>query len=203
MKKNLWLLALASLLGSCAGSFKSIDPTTIHYNTQAEKSDVDLQYKYDVLRERGNKKYAKKELKAGVRIVALRITNTSDKTIRIGDNARIYSGDSEVRLWPADLIHRRVKQIAPLYLLYLLLTPLEISTSSNGVETSSFPIGYIVGPGLAAGNVAVAATGNARLKQELMNFDLIDKPIAPGQTVYGLIGVPESGFIPLRIVVKP
>jgi len=203
MKKISCFLAIAILLSSCAGSFKSINPSTVYFDTKSENSDVEMQYEYDVLRERGNKKYAKKESKAGVRIVAIRITNTTGRTIKIGENAKIYSGDREIRLWPPDLIHKKIKQTVPLYLFYLLLTPLQFTTYSNGNEASSFPIGLIVGPGLAGGNMAVAATGNAKLKQELIAFDLIDKPIKPGETVYGLVGVPEFGFVPLRIVVNP
>jgi hypothetical protein len=163
-----------------------------------------MAYKYDVLREKGNKKYSRKELKAGVRIVALRITNTTGKTIKIGDNARIYTGSSEIRMWPSDLAYRKIKQTVPLYLLYLLLTPMEATTGdpySGSSET--FPIGLIIGPGLAGGNVAVAATANTRLKEDLLQFELSDKTIKPGETVYGLVAIPEMGFVPLRVVVKP
>jgi len=138
-----------------------------------------------------------------MRLVAIKITNTTGRTIKFGDNARLYSGDSEIRLWPPDLIHKKIKQTTPLYLLYLLLTPMEFTTSSNGYETNSIPVGYVIGPGLAAGNIAVAATANARLKNELMQFDMLDREIKSGETVYGLVGIPESGFVPLRIVLKP
>jgi hypothetical protein len=204
MRKFLCLLLIAFLFASCAGSFKSINPTSFQYTTPAEKSDVELYYKYDVLRERGNKKYSRKEFKANVRIVAIRITNTTSRELKMGDNARIYSGNSEIRLWPPDLIHKKVKQTVPLYLLYLLLTPAEFSMYDSGTsESSSFPIGLILGPGLAGGNIAVAGSANARLKRELMEFDLYGKAIKPGETVYGLIGIPEIGFLPLRVVVTP
>ena len=196
MKKYLYPLIGAILLSSCAGSFKSINPSTFQYGTQAERSDADLYYKYDVLRERGNKKYSRKEFKAGVRIVAVRITNTTGKPLTMGENAKIYSGNSEVRLWPPDLTFKKIKQKVPFYFLYLLLTPTILETNED-----SFPIGLILGPGLAAGNVAVASTGNSKLKKELMDFDLYGNTIQPGETAYGLIGIPESGFLPLRVVV--
>jgi len=203
MKKNLYPLLLSILISSCASSFKSVNPSTLNINTRSDNSDVEFFYKYDVLREKGNKKYSKKELKAGIRLVAIKVTNTTGRTIKFGDNARLYSGDSEIRLWPPDLIHKKIKQTTPLYLLYLLLTPMEFTTSSNGYETNSIPVGYVIGPGLAAGNIAVAATANARLKNELMQFDMLDREIKSGETVYGLVGIPESGFVPLRIVLKP
>jgi len=202
MKKSINHFIIVFFFSSCAGSFKSINPASFQFATQSENSDAEMYYKYDVLRERGNKKYSKKELKADVKVVAVRITNTSGKTIQIGENAKVYSGNSEIRLWPPDLIHKKIKQTVPLYLLYLLLTPLEFTTY-NGSESSSFPIGFIVGPGLAGGNIAVAATGNARLKQELMEFSLFDKPIKPGETIYGLVGIPQAGFLPLRLVLTP
>ena len=197
MKKLFYGIAAASILCSCAGSFKSVNPSAVSYYTPADRSDVDMQYKYDVLREKGNKKYARKELKAGFRLVAVKITNTTGKPIKMGEDAKIYSGDSEIRLWPPDLIFRKIKQTTPLYLLYLLLTPTTLTTGSE-----TFPIGYILGPGLAAGNIAVAATANKRLKEELMQFDISEKRIGPGETAYGLIGVPEMGFVPLRVVIK-
>jgi hypothetical protein len=81
-----------------------------------------------------------------------------------------------------------------------------MEASTGGTYSSSsetFPIGLIIGPGLAGGNVAVAATANARLKQDLLQFELFDKIIKPGETVYGLVAIPEMGFVPLRVVVKP
>ena len=196
MKRYLYPLICAIMLSSCAGSFKSINPSTFQYGTQAERSDAELYYKYDVLRERGNKKYSRKEFKAGVRIVAVRITNTTGKPLVMGENAKIYTGSSEVRLWPPDLIFKKIKQKVPFYFLYLLLTPTILETNDD-----SFPIGLILGPGLTAGNVAVASTSNSRLKKELMDFDLYGKTIQPGETAYGLIGIPESGFLPLKVVV--
>ena len=198
MRKYLCPLISATLLVSCAGSFKSINPSGFQYTTKAENSDAELFYKYDVLRERDNKKYSRKELKAGVRIIAVRITNTTGKTITIGENAKIYSGNSEVRPWPPDLTYKKIKQKVPFYLFYLLLTPTQLT-----VNEDSFPIGYILGPGLAAGNMAVASTANGRLKKEMIDFDVFGKTIKPGETLYGLIGIPEIGFLPLRVAVTP
>src|SRR3954465_13424607 len=204
MKKFLYPLFILFILASCAGSYKSINPTAIQYYIDSENSDTEMAYKYDVLREKGNKKYSRKELKAGVRIVALRITNTTGKAIKIGDNARIYTGPSEIRMWPSDLAYKKIKQTVPLYLLYLLLTPMEATTGDPYSSSSeTFPIGLIIGPGLAGGNVAVAATANARLKEDLLQFELFDKIIKPGETVYGLVAIPEMGFVPLRVSVKP
>ncbi len=198
MRKNLCPLLTAMLLAGCAGSFKSINPSSFQYTAQAEKSDAELYYKYDVLRERENKKYSRKELKAGVRIVAVRITNTTGKPITMGENAKIYSGNSEVRLWPPDLTYKKIKQKVPFYLFYLLLTPTQLT-----VNEDSFPIGYVLGPGLAAGNIAVASSANSKLKKELIEFDLYGKTIKPGETAYGLLGIPEMGFLPLRVAVTP
>ena len=110
MRKNLYPLLLSILMSSCAGSFKSVNPSTLDINTRSDNSDVEFFYKYDVLQEKGNKKYSKKELKAGMRLVAIKITNTTGRTIKFGDNARLYSGDSEIRLWPPDLVHKKIKQ---------------------------------------------------------------------------------------------
>jgi len=119
--------------------------------------------------------------------------------MNIADRAVKHNSDKQM---PKLIIRCRhyglIKQKVPFYLFYLLLTPTQLT-----VNEDSFPIGYVLGPGLAAGNMAVASTANSRLKKELTDFDLFGKTIKPGQTLYGLIGIPEGGFLPLRVVVSP
>jgi hypothetical protein len=70
-------------------------------------------------------------------------------------------------------IIQTVKQSPASYLWYLLLTPVQFysgsTTTSNGYYTetkpaNSFPIGLIVGPGLAGGNMIAASSANKNFK---------------------------------------
>jgi hypothetical protein len=65
------------------------------------------------------------------------------------------------------------------------------STNSNGYteQTSSFPIGIIIGPGIAGGNMLAASSANKKFKQDLLDYNLLGKKIKPGETVYGLLGI--------------
>ena len=57
-----------------------------------------------------------------------------------------------------------LEQNTPIYLLYLLLSPLQLTkTENNGFETKTtpfFPIGLILGPGISIGNMIVSSTAN-------------------------------------------
>lgn len=67
------LLISVITLTSCASGYKMIGPKSINYVSRNENNGAKLEYKYDLL----DKKYAKK----GVRLVAVKITNESDKDL--------------------------------------------------------------------------------------------------------------------------
>ncbi len=203
-------LFIVILLGlfcvSCASSYKPIIPISVNYPNTEEKDGIALSYRFDVLRERGNKKYAKKEIKKSIKVVAIRITNNSDSPITVGSNVKIFSGNSEVRLIEPMIVQKELRQIVPAYLLYLLLTPINLTISksdNNGkVETDSYPIGLGIGPGISIINMAVAGGANKGLLEELNQFNQINKTILPGQSSYGLIGIRDVGYSPLRVEVN-
>jgi len=157
-----------------------------------------LSYKYEVLREYGNKKYAKKEFKKGLKVVAVKITNNTDTTIFIGQDVGIYSGENQLRLIDPMAIKNTIKQSVVAYLPYLLLSFLTLNVTT---ETSSdtYPIGLAIGPGITIGNMAVPSYANNRLFDELVKYNLINKAVASGETVYGIIGIQTNQFLPLTM----
>ncbi|MGB5983123.1 MAG: hypothetical protein WBG46_13355 [Nonlabens sp.] len=177
------------LTTSCASGYRNIYPTEIKYRSSYQDSDVKLEYKYDVL----TKKYAKKEDKKSIKVVAIRLTNNSDKDVVFGrDFDLIYTNGNSIELIDNDRLFKELKQQPATHLLYLLLTPLNVystKTTSNGVEQNTFPVGLIVGPGLAAGNLITASTANGKFKDDINRYDLTDKLIKKGETVYGIIGI--------------
>ncbi len=191
-------ITLVAFVG-CAASYKPIIPRAYAYTSHDEHDGIDFSYKYDVLQDRGNKKYAKKEDKKSVRVVAIKLTNNNEVPITVGRDLAFFSGGKQLYPLDPDETKRLIKQTAPVYLLFLLLTPMNFYTS-NGTTENTVPIGLVLGPGIAFGNLALAASANGKLLNELRENDLINKEIGAGQTVYGIISLPETGYDP--IVVK-
>lgn len=182
----------------CAGIYKPINPSTINYAFVDQEDGVAISYKYDVLREKGNKKYAKKEYKKGIKLIAVKITNNTDNVINVGKDLAFFSGQKQMSLMDPMTIKETIKQIVPGYLPYLLLS-LTTLNITKGTITDSYRIGLLIGPGLAIGNMSVAGTSNKNLLNELTEYNLINKEIQKGETVFGIIGIKDTGYNEIRI----
>lgn len=186
---------LALFLNSCASGYQGINPKILTYNSKNASNEVILEYKYDLLQ----KKYKKKERRHDVRLVALKLTNLSEKDLVFGQDLKItYENGNAITLLERSQIYSETRQIAAVYFLYLALTPFEFTVTtrnSNGPSSSdSFPFGLFAGPGLAARNVIVAHTSNKRYKKELKEHYLLGKTLKKGETTYGLIGIVSSNY---------
>lgn len=190
----LLLFSFGLLLSNCASGYQSINPKIISYASKNNSNEIILEYKYDLLQ----KKYKKKERKNDMRLIAVKLTNLSDRDLVCGKDLKfMYENGKPITPLETKAIFNETKQISGLYLLYLLLTPLQftVSTNANGVQdNNSFPIGFFVGPGLAAGNMITANSSNRRYKKDLTDHNLLGKTIPKGETVYGLIGINSSNY---------
>lgn len=199
------LLVFAMFLNSCASGYKKIDPKTINYGSKSIENNILLEYKYDLLA----KKYKKKETKNEIKLIAFKITNNSENDIIFGKDFKLsYENGNEVNLIETQKLFKTVKQSPASYLWYLLLSPVQLysgtTTTSNGSYTetkpaNSFPVGLILSPGLAGGNMIAASSANKNFKNELMEFDIIGKTIKKGETVYGLIGLNSNSYDSIKI----
>ncbi|MFD1628719.1 hypothetical protein [Pseudopedobacter beijingensis] len=190
-------------LASCAGGYNFIKPQQAVY-TEPDTGLLKLSYKYDVLRAAGNKKYVKREINSNIRLVSLKITNNDSRSVKFLRDFAIYSDHDFLNVIPLDVVHTQLKQRAPLYLLYLLLTPAKLyktEMQTNGIAKNEtiFPVGLIIGPGIALGNMIRANSANNKFKKELIEYNLFDREIKAGETVYFIIGIKEGGFRPLSI----
>ena len=198
IKITFLFIAIASLT-SCASGYKMIAPKTINYVSTNETEKVTLEYKYDVL----DKKYAKKELKRGVKLVSVKITNNSEKDIMFGRDAKLtYENGDEIFIMENDKVFKTLKQSSASYLFYLLLTPLNFETTSSSGNTSSTPIGLAIGPGLAGGNMIAAGSANNKFKTELLEYNINGTLIKKGETAYGLIGIKSDSFDSLKLKIE-
>lgn len=198
IKITLILISIISLT-SCASGYKMIEPTSINYVSTTESKGVKLEYKYDLL----DKKYAKKEIKKGVKLVAVKITNGSDKDLMFGREIKLtYGNGTEIIAMENNKVFKTLKQKPATYLFYLLLTPLNAYTTSSNGSSSSFPVGLIVGPGLAGGNMIAAGSANKKFKTELLEYNINGTLIKKGETKYGLVGIRSDSFEALKIKVE-
>jgi len=194
-----FLVVLSILLNSCASSYHSINPNGINYYSNDINNGITFEYKYNLL----EKKYAKKETKSGVKVVAVKITNNSEKDIVFGKDLQLtYGNGRELHLLENHQVFKSLKQNTATYLLYLLLSPMTLDkTTSNGnrIETSSTPIGIAVGPGLAGGNMIAASSANKKFKTELLQFNINGMTIKKGETRTGLIGIKANNYDTIKI----
>ena len=201
MKTQRIVLLLSSIffLGSCASNYNVINPTTLNYLSKSSDKSVSLDYKYNLL----SGKYAKKETQNNIRLLAVKITNNSGRDLVFGKDIKlIYGNGSEVTIVDNDRVFSQLKQQSGYYIFYLLLTPLKLTTTSNGNQTSSIPLGYAVGPGIAGGNMLVAGSANSKFKEELLKYQVMGTTIKNGTTVYGLVGTNSSSFESIKIKVE-
>ena len=158
------------------------------------------------------KKYKKKETANNIKLIAVKITNSTDKDMLFGRDFKLkYENGNEVNIIETEKLFATIKQSPASYLWYLLLSPLQLysgtTSTTNGYQTQtksaiSFPIGLIVAPGLAGGNMIAASSANTNFKNELIQFDLNGKTIKKGETVYGLIGLNSNSYDSIKISIQ-
>ncbi|MBV8389058.1 MAG: hypothetical protein JO080_04590 [Mucilaginibacter sp.] len=200
MKTTRTLLFVLSIfiLGSCASSYQTINPNTLTYLSGSSEKSVSLDYKYNLL----NGRYAKREAKSTIKLVAVKISNNSGRDLTFGKDIKLaYGNGSEAVLADNAKVFDETKQHPAIYLLYLLLTPARLTTTSNNMQTSSIPFGYALGPGLTIGNMAVAGSANGKYRDELMKYDINGTVIKNGTTVYGLVGINSANFEGIKLKV--
>jgi len=199
--KIILLSSCALLLNSCASSYHSIDPAALNYLSKNTNNGVTFEYKYSLL----DKKYAKKEYKRNLKVIAIKITNNTEKDLVFGrDLVLTYDDNTMLYIMEKETVYRMLKQSPASYLWYLLLSPtqfMKTETNSYGyTETSSsFPIGLILGPGLAGGNMIAASSANKKFNTDLNDYNINGKTIKIGETAYGLIGVNSTTFDSIKI----
>ncbi len=202
IKIALLSICFATLM-SCASGYKMINPESIKYVSNTMSDNIKLEYKYDLL----HKKYAKKELKKGVKLLAVKITNDSDRDLTFGKDIKLtYENGNEILVMESANAFKTLKQSTASYLWYLLLTPVNLYTTktTNGFqqETSSTPIGLVAGPGLAIGNMIASGSANKKFKTELLKYNVNGSSIGKGETVYGLIPIRTTSFDAIKLKVE-
>ncbi len=184
------LLALLTL-SSCASSYTVIHPEDLSYKSMDIKNGVTLEFKYDLL----NQKYANKEINKGIKVVAVKITNNSERDIVFGKDIKLVYGDgSEFTILESEHVFKSLKQRTLEYFLYLFLIPVPIENFRGGKKAQFYPIDLAVGPSIAGINMHISRMGNSQFKKELLEFNINGTTIQQGETKTGLIGIKTNSY---------
>ena len=200
MTKNLNTLTrtiLVSLfLTGCASGYHAINANSMNFHSKSGDSTILVEYQTNLLKHN----YAAREIRSGVNLIAVKITNSTNREIIPKKNIKIFSGGNELTMISLNNFYDATRQDPNKSLRFLFLLPLNVYTFSqttSGSEITSqknrfYPIGLIIGPALAFGNQAAAKSANRKFKEELDQNNIMEKIIRPGETISGLIAINEK-----------
>ncbi|MET4107223.1 hypothetical protein [Hymenobacter sp. UYP22] len=198
--------AVAATISSCAGSYHAIRPDRLgNYQAATQAgAPVEFEYRYSALLANGaNKKYVKKERKQGYQVVAVKVKNNTSTDLNFSRDLELTFGDRPIIPVPSVQAASDLKQGVAIYLLYVLLNFNVGSTSSvNGTVVQDNTTFIPTGPFIAGGNMLGASMANKNMRNEFARFDLTNKVIRPGETVYGIVPIREMNVAPLKLVLR-
>ncbi len=197
------IASAATLLSGCAGSYHAIQPERItsYQAVTATGAPIDFSYHYSALLANGaNKKYVKKERKRGYQIVAVQLRNNTVADLNFSRDLELTFADRPVQPVSSLQASDDLKQGVAIYLLYVLLNfNVGNYTTVNGQITEDNRTFIPTGPFIAGGNMLGASAANKNMRNEFARYDLTNKVLRPGETVYGIVALRETGVAPLKI----
>jgi hypothetical protein len=196
--KAIALILIVSVITSCAGSYKPIVPERLSYGSTSTSDGIEYSYQHGILAHTKNKKYANREMKRAVKLMAVELTNKTDHTINFRRDVKIFMGDKLVLPVEPAVVHQQLRQPAGLYMLWSLLWVVVTKCEGEGdCSSTPLPVGLIIG----IGNTSVASSSNKKFLTELNVNSILDREIAPGETVQGLLGISSetTGSISLKL----
>lgn len=168
-------------------------PSNLTYSKGIKKDGLEFSYRYNVLAETGNKKYAKKEIKKSMRLVAVEFTNNTSRRVNFRNDVSVKMGGSSIYPLETTVIRQNLKQSAALHLLWGLLWVNIQTCEGYGCSNTPLPVGLVIG----GANTIIASSANNNFESELIAYNMLNMTIEPGQTVHGLIGLSTAMTSPL------
>jgi len=191
------LLLFVTFIG-CATQYRHVEPHTMEYSAMPDtlhSCNVEITYRYDILANASNKKYARKEKKEGISLIAVRIANNGNDTLFIPDDILIEARDNWV--FPLDM-NEAID-------VFIQDHPAALDELMGG----AVEVGGVFVPGgwgflvpLATSipstiNSSIEAKANDRFIKEMQDYYLVFSNVPPGATVSGLLALPVELFTPL------
>jgi hypothetical protein len=183
MRCTIYLITFSLVCLGCASSYRQINPYRIVYQDSVASYGGALEYKYDVLRKAGNKKYARKADSKKIKIVAIKFTNLTDEAINFGQDVEILSNGEIIEPLSPEVVRREVKQVSGLYMLWSLFWVTINKCENDDCSVTPIPVGLLIG----VGNTIGASGANKSFNRELEYHNLSNKIIEPGESVKGLL----------------
>lgn len=200
MKNRIYILAIFTvLMSSCAAIYNPIEPSYLSYELAGNYNGLKLSYRYGILAELNNKRYARKESKQKIKLVAVKIENTSNKALVIGSDFNLTSNGQAIEFIKSAEAYQKLKQKNWPALGFLLLALTPPVQTTNGASVADFPLGMVAGPMLAAGNIFVAINANKQFQSELQSNTILGSTIKPQETIYGIITLNSDQENPIEI----
>lgn len=193
------LVLLAIFLSGCAAIYNPIEPAYLNYELAGNYQGLKLSYRYGVLAELNNKRFAKKESKNKLQVIALKIENTTDRSFVFEKDFVFTSENQPLVLEENQKVAQLLKQKSWPSLAFLLfaLTP-QVQTT-NGASVANFPAGLVAGPLLSLGNIIVKVNSNKQFQAELAYNTIVAKEIKPKETVYAIITIAAESPKPIEL----
>ena len=196
-------LLISLLFFGCATGYKNIQPSKIIYQQSPSINNVEIDFEKNLLQG----KYEENEHKTGTSLLAVKIINNGITDFNVSSNLKVYIGEKELNSMQLNSFYELTRQNANKSLLFLVLLPVNVYTSSQTTDgnqiTSSkihfYPVGLILGPLLAFTNKGIANAANRKFQKNLDDNDISRKVIHPGETAYGFIALNASEMQPLTI----
>ncbi len=181
-------MLLAVLVG-CAAKYRPIEPLTVKFDDRADSlanGDILVSWEYDVLKNAGNKKNARKERRHEVSLLAVRVSNFTGDTLFLPENLSVISEKDTLEMLFSDDAYDELRQ----------------TIADNSFEGDNYDEGWLIALGIDFYNTAVQTKANLRFAKELDKFYLTPCFVAPGKTTIGLLALPVKKKKPLRFELR-
>jgi hypothetical protein len=195
--RKLLLLSFTIFLVSCASSYKPFRLRDYEYSSGNNILDsLAIAYAPGLQGISDNGWYARKERKYKMTALAVRIENSSSTSLTIGkEDLRVSVGDYTRKLFNPEEYSARVKQRVGIHLLHTLYGPwITVSTvdqyGRSETDVYFIPVGAVIG----IINATKASKANRANAADIRRLQIWNKPIKPGEIMYGIILVEGSRY---------
>lgn len=196
--KNLFILLTLFSLSSCAKKYYSITPSSSNYENRARTTgSLKVSYLYDVQFAEHNERYAEKERKYDLKLLAVKIENVSNKPVQLQKEKMSITTATgrSISVIDHSFYTKKVRQKPENYVLFYGISGIGVygEQDINGnvdLRVTYNPIPLAIG----IGNAIVAGMANNKQSRNLSSNDIFGKTIAPGTHIDGLIAIGEQGY---------
>jgi hypothetical protein len=188
--RQLVLVPFSICVISCASSYKPFNLRDYQYSSGHNILDsLSISYAPGLQGISDNGWYARKERKYKMTALAVRIENSSSTPLTISnEDLRVSVGDQTRKLFSPEEYSAHVKQRVGIHLLHTLYGPwITVSTvdqyGRSETDVYFIPVGAVIG----IINATKASKANRSNAADIRRLQIWNKPIKPGETIYGVI----------------